>query len=95
MKPIIAALVVLFFVLQYQLWFAKGSLFSATHMQNNIVKQRVVNAGLKKRNDRLKADVKDLKHGKYALEERARRDLGMVEKDEIFYQVVNSGDNGN
>ncbi len=95
MKPIIAALVVLFFVLQYQLWFAKGSLFSATHMQKDIAKQRFVNAELKKRNDRLKADVKDLKHGRHALEEHARRDLGMVKKDETFYQVVNSGDNGN
>lgn len=90
MKSIIAALVLLFLVLQYQLWFAKGSLMSAWHMRRDIQAQQLANNKLKNRNDQLKVDIKDLKHGKHALEERARNDLGMVKKNETFYQVVKS-----
>lgn len=91
MKSIITGLTILFFILQYQLWFAQGSLISAHTMRQNIEKQKVINAAIKKRNDRLKADIKDLKYGKHALEERARNDLGMIKKDETLYQVVKDG----
>ena len=49
---------------------------------------RETNAKLKARNDALDAEVRDLKQGLEALEEHARLDLGMIRKDEIFYQVV-------
>lgn len=95
MKSIIAGLGILFFLLQYQLWFANGSLFSALHRHRDIQKQIEINATLKKRNDRLKMDIQDLKHDEHALEEHARSDLGMIKKDETFYQVVKRGHNGN
>ncbi len=47
-----------------------------------------MNAGLKARNEALDAEVRDLKQGLDAIEERARVDLGMIRKDEVFYQVV-------
>ena len=46
------------------------------------------NARLKARNDALDAEVRDLKEGSDALEERARLELGMIKRDEVFYQVV-------
>ena len=88
MKAIITGLAVLFLVLQYQLWFAKGSLLSAWKMQQTIEKQTTENDAAKKRNNRLKTDINDLKQDKHALEARARNDLGMIKKDETFYQVV-------
>ena len=88
MKAIITGLAILFVVLQYQLWFANGSLLSAWKMQRTIEKRAVENATLEKRNDRLKMDIQDLKHGQRSLEESARSDLGMIKKDETFYQVV-------
>lgn len=90
MKSIIAALVVLFLVLQYQLWFASGGLLSAWSAKEEIEKQKIINARYEKRNKHLEINIKALKHGKDALEEHARNDLGMVKKDETFYQVVKS-----
>ena len=50
--------------------------------------QRQVTARLKARNAALDADVRDLKQGYEAVEERARLELGMIKKDEVFYQIV-------
>jgi cell division protein FtsB len=40
------------------------------------------------RNEGLAAEVKDLKTGTDAVEERARYELGLVRKDEVFVQIV-------
>lgn len=53
--------------------------------------QREVNAKLKLRNDALDADVRDLKTGSEAIEERARAELGMIRSDEVFFQVQPEG----
>jgi cell division protein FtsB len=49
------------------------------------------NTNLKTRNDALDAEVRDLKQGTDAIEERARAELGMVKPNEIFFQIVPSG----
>ncbi|MDT1000423.1 septum formation initiator family protein, partial [Pseudomonas aeruginosa] len=46
------------------------------------------NEGLQQRNDALAAEVKDLKEGQSAIEERARSELGMIKPGEKFYRVV-------
>ena len=46
------------------------------------------NARLEARNRRLAAEVHDLKEGLEAVEERARSDLGMIGRDETYYQLV-------
>ena len=50
--------------------------------------QKEGNETLAKRNAMLRADVRDLKEGLEAIEERARRDLGMIHKDETFFQYL-------
>ena len=50
--------------------------------------QRADNEQLSERNKQLAAEVRDLKSGFTALEERARSDLGMIANNETFYQVV-------
>ncbi len=50
--------------------------------------QQEKNSTLKARNDMLDAEVRDLKSGSAAIEERARSELGMVKQDEVFYQVL-------
>ena len=57
-------------------------------LDRQLTAQRASNAADKARNDALDAEVRDLKEGSEAVEERARLDLGMVKKDEVFYQVV-------
>jgi len=88
MKLIIIALALLFLLLQYELWFANGGLVSAWHLKHSVSQQQQANQKLKQRNQVLKADIKDLKSGNEAIEERARNDMGMVKKNETLYQVV-------
>jgi cell division protein FtsB len=78
----------LLLALQYPLWVGKGSWMKVWELDRGVAQQRDGNAKLKARNDALDAEVRDLKQGTEALEERARLELGMVKKDEVFYQVV-------
>ncbi len=92
MKMILGALLVLLLLLQYEFWFSDGGMKTVWEMQKNISKQEKVNAQLDKRNQILIAEIKDLQSGNEAIEARARNDLGMVKKNEIFYEVVRSRD---
>jgi cell division protein FtsB len=88
MKILSFVLVGLLLALQYPLWIGKGSWMKVRELDRSLAEQREGNARLKARNDALDAEVRDLKEGTEAIEERARLELGMVRKDEIFYQVV-------
>lgn len=65
-----------------------GGIREVRRLQQQVEEQKKENAALKKRNDALSAEVKDLKSGKEAIEERARFDLGLIKPGETFYQVV-------
>lgn len=88
MKLVIALLVVLVLALQYPLWMGSGSVVEAWRLMQERDTQRENNRMLKERNLALEAEVRDLKQGHAAIEERARSELGMIKKDETFYQVV-------
>ena len=88
MKSLAAFLAGLIVVLQYPLWLGKGGWLRVRDLDRQVASQQAVNAGLKARNDALDAEVRDLKQGLDAIEERARIELGMIRKDEVFYQVV-------
>jgi cell division protein FtsB len=81
-------MVALFALLQYDLWVGESSLPDLWQLQQSIEQQRQQNQALKERNASLEAEVKDLKQGLDAIEERARSELGMVKKGEVFIQVV-------
>lgn len=57
-------------------------------MSQKIDEQKKQNVSYKLRNDTLRAEVRDLKQGNAAIEERARSELGMIKEDEVFYQVI-------
>lgn len=88
MKIVVAIVVAFILFLQYEFWFAKGSMLTVWHLKHNIAQQQQTNQQLKERNDALVADINNLKEGNEAVEERARNELGMVKKGETFYQVV-------
>ncbi len=73
--------------LQYPMWLGKGSWLQVRETGRQIELQREANARLKARNEALDADVRDLKTGSEAIEERARSELGMIRSDEVFFQV--------
>jgi cell division protein FtsB len=82
------ALVTLIVLIQYPLWLGKGSWLRASEVDRQLQVQKLQNQKLEARNAALAAEVKDLKTGTEAIEERARQELGMVRSDETFYQYV-------
>lgn len=91
MRLLTLFLVILIAALQYPLWLGKGSWLRVWDLSRQIETQQEANAKLKARNDSLDAEVRDLKQGYAAIEERARSELGMVKQDEVFYQVMDGG----
>jgi cell division protein FtsB len=87
-KLLAAFLAALIVALQYPLWLGKGSWLRVLELDQGLAQQRAATARLKARNDATDAEVRDLKQGYDAIEERARMELGMIKRDEIFYQVV-------
>ena len=81
-------LIALIASLQYGLWFGKGSWLRVWEVDRKIAEQRRTNDGLATRNAALDAEVRDLKEGLGAIEERARHELGMIRHDEVFFQVL-------
>ena len=84
-------LLALIAALQYPMWLGKGGWLQVRETDRQMALQREVNAKLKLRNDALDADVRDLKTGSEAIEERARAELGMIRSDEVFFQVQPEG----
>ena len=89
MKSLTAIFVVLIGLMQYPLWFGKGSWFRVWNLNHQIEVQKKTNTDNQIRNNVLNAEVTDLKQGFSAIEERARNELGMIKQDEIFFQVTN------
>ena len=77
--------------LQYPMWLGKGGWLEVRHLDRQLVARQDANAKLKQRNEALEADVRDLKTGYEAIEERARADLGMIRNDEVFFQIETGG----
>jgi cell division protein FtsB len=82
------ALIVLLVVLHGQLWFGRGSVQSVSKMQGQLTEQKSKNSLASVANDRLSAEIADLKGGLEIVEERARAELGMVRNNEIFVQIA-------
>jgi cell division protein FtsB len=88
MKVLAAILGALIVLIQYPLWIGKGGWLRAWQLENELSNHQMKNRQLEARNAALAAEVRDLKQGSEALEERARRELGMMRGDEIFFQYV-------
>ncbi|MBI4292662.1 MAG: cell division protein FtsB [Betaproteobacteria bacterium] len=88
MKFLAAALAALVLLLQYPLWLGKGGWLRAWDLDRQVQAQKDANTRLQGRNEALDAEVRDLKQGFDAVEERARYELGMVKQDEVFFRIV-------
>ena len=88
MKILAGVLGALILLIQYPLWLGKGGWLRAADMDRQVSVQRAKNTQLETRNAALEAEVRDLKQGTEAIEERARYELGMVRGDEVFFQIV-------
>lgn len=86
-KWLVLGLCALLALLQYKLWLGRGGVQELHQVQNRVAAQEAVNTPMRERNDRLAAEVRDLKTGLDAVEERARSEMGMVRADEQFFWV--------
>src|SRR5262252_4704474 len=87
MKWLAAALAVAVLLLQYRVWFSEDGVREVARLKQAVARQQTENGQLTDRNRQLAAEVRDLKTGMDALEERARSDLGMIARNETFYQA--------
>ncbi len=87
MKILFAILVALIVLIQYPLWFGKGGWLKVWQISKDLDVQKAGNRKLEARNASLAVEVKDLKTGTEAIEERARSELGMIRGDELFFQI--------
>ena len=88
MRALAAVLVLLIAAIQTPLWFGKGGWLRVRELDQQLQAQRAANEKLRTRNAALDAEVRDLKQGYDAIEERARSELGMIRPDEVFFQVL-------
>ena len=88
MRVLTFTLAVLLVAIQYPLWLGKGGWVRVWEHDRQLAAQREKNDALQARNAALDAEVRDLKQGLEAVEERARFELGMVRQDEVFFQIV-------
>ncbi len=94
MRWLILGLIILLGLLQYRLWLDDGSMEELHALRAQIADYRVELEGLKARNLALAADVQDLKGGLEAIEDRARSELGMIQRGEVFLQVIEKPKDG-
>lgn len=83
-----AVLIAIVLLLQYLLWIAEDGVRQTYALRVSIQAQTEENAVLNERNQALEADIKDMKNGLAAIEERARTEMGMIRPDETFYRIL-------
>jgi cell division protein FtsB len=88
MKYLTYVLIGFIVAIQYPLWMGKGSWLRVWEVSRLVDQQKEKNQKLAARNAGLDAEVRDLKQGSEAVEERARVELGMIKSDETYYQIV-------
>ena len=86
----IIAFVLLFLLiwLQYKIWLQDGGIPEVVQLQLEVEEVKTEVQQLQERNSSLDAEVKDLKKGLDAIEERARSEMGMIKQGEVYYQVI-------
>ena len=88
MRIVIYSMLVLLIAIQYPLWLGKGGWLKVYEMERQFELQEAKNSALSLRNAKLSGDVKDLKDGTRAIEERARVEHGMIKDGEFFIQIL-------
>tara|TARA_A100001037_G_scaffold18174_1_gene15676 strand:- start:997 stop:1308 length:312 start_codon:yes stop_codon:yes gene_type:complete len=88
LRTIIFCLIALVAALQYALWFGKSNVVDLIHLRHSVNELEQENLALRERNNRLHADVNEIKNRVEAIEARAREQLGLIKPGETYYQVV-------
>ena len=87
-KVLIGILVLLFVLLQYAIWAGKNSVLDVFALNATLNELTEQNKKLRMRNDRLHAEVIDIKSRLSAIEAHARSELGLINPGETFFQLI-------
>ena len=88
MRKLAIVLGILIVAIQYPLWLGKGGWLKVWDHNRQLTAQKEHNRAMQARNDGLDAEVRDLRSGLEAVEERARFEMGLIKRDEVFFQIV-------
>ncbi|GAA5218412.1 cell division protein FtsB [Corallincola platygyrae] len=92
MRFLWVVMLIVFALLQQRLWFGKNSIRDALDLQDQVQAQAKANERLTERNRLMYEEIRDLRSGNEAIEERARNELGMIKEGETFYRVLENSD---
>jgi cell division protein FtsB len=95
MKLLFLFLSLLLILLLAGLWVGSGSYPERWKIQERSTTQELANTKKKEQIESIKAELNDASSGNAAIEERARSELGMMGKDETFYEVILQPDQEN
>lgn len=95
MRLVTIAVALLLVLIQYPLWLGDGGWLKVWDKERKLAESLHHNDELRMRNAALDAEVRDLRDGTSAMEERARFELGMIHGDELFVQILEPGKAGN
>jgi len=94
LKKLIFLLLIMLLALQWRWWFGDGGIHEVRRYQREVERLAIELEEQTDINRALAAEVRDLKEGLGEIEARARAELGMIRKDETFYQFVGDQETG-
>ncbi len=80
--------------LQARLWIGESSFAHIDALEDRVEVARAANESKLERNKVLRAEIRDLKNGLESIEEKARREFGMIKEGETFYLLVDRKQQG-
>ena len=92
LRTLIFCLLGIVLALQYALWFGKSNVVDLIHLGRSVPHLETENLSLRERNNRLHAEVNEIKNRVEAIEARAREHLGLIMPGETYFQVVPADD---
>lgn len=88
MRLFILILLAVLVVFQYDFWFGKNGYMDYKTVQQEIETHKAENVKLSQRNQVIIAEIKDLKEGFNAAQERARWQYELIKPNETFYRII-------
>ena len=95
LRTLIFCLLGIVLALQYALWFGKSNVVDLIHLGRSVLQLETENLSLRERNNRLHAEVNEIKNRVEAIEARAREHLGLIMPGETYFQMVPADDASN
>ncbi len=88
MKFLIIVHIIVLSLLLVSLWIGHGSYPEIWKLEQDIKKQKEMNQLQEEKNRLIQAELEDAREGYSAIEERARSELGMIKKNETFFEII-------